>query len=72
MMLKWSHAINRTNMGQFNHHFFTVTLLVLHVVNNYATLYRGLCVYIKSYLQNPYHINHLSARSGMSHSNMHY
>ena len=24
MMLKWSHATDITNMGQFNHHFFTV------------------------------------------------
>ena len=22
MMLKWSHATDITNMGQFNHHFF--------------------------------------------------
>ena len=24
MMLKWSHATDITNMGQFNHYFFTV------------------------------------------------
>ena len=29
MMLKWSHATDITNMGQFNHHFFTVKVCLL-------------------------------------------
>ena len=30
MMLKWNHATDITNIGQFNHHLFTVFILVTH------------------------------------------
>ena len=32
MMLTWSHATDITNMGQFNHHFFTVLVARLLVI----------------------------------------